>query len=234
MDYFSSRRVDWSAALKTNDITPTIKAHLINVYTTLALGVLIAALGSITYLKTHFGGTISFFAGFLLIMWLSMTPKQDVTKRLAIFCGFCFMEGLGIGPLIDAVIDIDPSIVTSAFLATTCIFLCFSASAFYAERRSYLYLGGFLGSALSMMVMASFMNIFFRSAFLFNFQLYFGLLVFCGFIIFDTQLIIEKAALGSKDYISDSLELFLDFINVFIRILIILAKMSGGKKKSNR
>jgi FtsH-binding integral membrane protein len=136
--------------------------------------------------------------------------------------------------MLDTVIDIDPSIVTSAFLGTTCIFVCFSASAYFAERRSYLYLGGFLGSALSMLILVNFINVFARSAMLFNAQLYIGLMVFCGFIIFDTQLIIEKAANGSKDYIWDSLELFLDFINVFVRLLVILAKNSGGKKKNNR
>lgn len=44
----------------------------------------------------------------------------------------------------------------------------------------------------------------------------------CGFIIFDTQNITEKARRGDKDYIKHSVELFIDFVAVFKRILIIL------------
>ena len=54
-------------------------------------------------------------------------------------------------------------------------------------------------------------------------QLYGGLLLFCGFVLFDTQLIVEKFNLGDNDYIWHSLGLFLDFVNIFRRLLIILA-----------
>ena len=40
-----------------------------------------------------------------------------------------------------------------------------------ARRRSYLYLGGALGSTLSFLVMLSFFNIFFRSQIAFDIQL---------------------------------------------------------------
>eukprot|EP01115_Flamella_aegyptia_P001721 TRINITY_DN1288_c0_g1_i1.p1 TRINITY_DN1288_c0_g1~~TRINITY_DN1288_c0_g1_i1.p1 ORF type:complete len:241 (-),score=27.37 TRINITY_DN1288_c0_g1_i1:11-733(-) len=231
MDFLSqSRRIDWNAIGKTSHLTPEIKEHLVNVYTTLALTILVAAIGAITYIKTYIGGTGSFFVGFLLLIWLNFTPRHEVTKRLGILCGFAFIEGLSIGPLVDAVIDIDPAIVTSAFLGTTCIFLCFSASAILSQRRSYFFLAGLLSSALSMLVFLSFMNLFFRSIAVFNIQLYGGLVLFCGFVIFDTQLIIEKAATGNKDYVSHSLELFLDFISIFVRLLIILSK---NKKESN-
>jgi len=232
MEYVN-RRIDWNALGKTSSITPQIQQHLMNVYSTLTLGVLLAALGAITFLKTHVGGSLTFISGILLIFWLAMTPKHEVSKRLAIFSGFCFMQGMSIGPLIDAVLEINPAIITSAFMGTTLIFFCFSASAYLAERRSFLYLGGFLSTALTLLCFASFASLFFPSLFLFNIQLYVGLLVFCGFIIFDTQLIIEKAARGSKDFVSDSLELFLDFVNVFVRLLIILSKMNGGSKKKN-
>lgn len=58
---------------------------------------------------------------------------------------------------------------------------------------------------------------------MFNMLLYFGLLVFCGFIIFDTQLIIEQAASGYKDIINDSLTLFLGnfFYYDFQKLIII-------------
>jgi len=224
------RDINWSALGKNSPITPDIQAHLQNVYTTLAATILSAAVGSILFLRTNFGGTFTFLAGMGLLFWLSITPKQEVSKRLGILLGFSFLEGISLAPLIKHFLDVDPSIVTSAFLGTVCIFGCFSASAYFAQRRSYLFLGGFLGSALSMMLFLSFMNIFFRSIAIFNGLLYVGLLVFCGFVVFDTQLIIEKAAMGQKDFIWDSLELFLDFINIFVRLLIILGK---DKKQNN-
>ena len=53
-------------------------------------------------------------------------------------------------------------------------------------------------------------------------QLYFGLLVFVGYMVVDTQDIIEKAHLGDRDYVKHSLLLFTDFAAVFVRILIIM------------
>lgn len=53
-------------------------------------------------------------------------------------------------------------------------------------------------------------------------QLYFGLLIFVGYMVVDTQEIIEKAHLGDMDYVKHSLTLFTDFVAVFVRILIIM------------
>ena len=53
-------------------------------------------------------------------------------------------------------------------------------------------------------------------------QLYFGLLVFVGYIVVDTQDIIEKAHYGDLDYVKHSLTLFVDFVAVFVRVLIIM------------
>ena len=47
--------------------------------------------------------------------------------------------------------------------------------------------------------------------------------MFCGFVLFDTQLIIERFSNGDNDYIWHSVDLFIDFIAIFKRLLIILA-----------
>lgn len=53
-------------------------------------------------------------------------------------------------------------------------------------------------------------------------QLYFGLLVFMGYMVVDTQDIIEKAHHGDLDFVKHALTLFTNFVNVFVRILIIM------------
>lgn len=53
-------------------------------------------------------------------------------------------------------------------------------------------------------------------------QLYFGLVVFLGYIVFDTQYIIERGHNGDLDYVQHALLLFTDFVAVFARIVEIM------------
>ena len=63
-------------------------------------------------------------------------------------------------------------------------------------------------------------------------QIYFGLLVFVGYMVVDTQDIIEKAHLGDLDYVKHALTLFTDFVAVFVRILIIMVSQARIPDKS--
>nr|XP_027223334.1 bax inhibitor 1-like [Penaeus vannamei] len=70
--------------------------------------------------------------------------------------------------------------------------------------------------------LVSIYNIFFGSQLLFKANLYIGLAVMCGFIVYDTQFIVERARRGDMDYVMHSLNLFVDFVGVFWRLLMIL------------
>ena len=53
--------------------------------------------------------------------------------------------------------------------------------------------------------------------------------------MFDTQLIIRKARMGDKDFIAHSLDLFIDFVEVFRSVLIFLMqKDERDNKKKQR
>ena len=102
-------------------------------------------------------------------------------------------------------------------------FLCFSCAAVVAERREYLYLGGLLSSGLTILLWLQFgASIFGHSTSRFMFEVYFGLLIFLGYMVYDTQEIIERAQHGDMDYIKHALTLFTDFVAVLVRILVIM------------
>merc|ERR1712228_1110913 len=148
---------------------------------------------------------------------------------------FAFLTGLGLGPLLSMAIMVNPTIVPTAFMVTSVIFACFSGAALMAPDGKYLYLGGTLLSGLSTLMWLGFLNIFFRSQLLFQAHIWIGMAVFCGFIMFDTQVIIRKARNGDKDFVAHSLDLFIDFVQIFRKVLILLMqKDERDDKKKQR
>jgi Bax inhibitor 1 len=118
--------------------------------------------------------------------------------------------GCNMGPLISSVAMYRPDIVVTAVMGTCMVFACFSAAALLAKRRHFLYLGGILGSFLSLLCTFRFVyfTCFARKHFtvtitpnrflnfitggsmssgLYEIELYGGLFMFMAYIVFDTQ-----------------------------------------------
>ncbi|XP_075758134.1 bax inhibitor 1 isoform X1 [Pelodiscus sinensis] len=234
MDVFN-RNIDFNALFKFSHISASTQQHLKKVYASFALCMFVAAAGAYVNVVTHVIrlNLLSGLGSLGLLIWLTATPHSRETeqKRLGMLAGFAFLTGANLSPLLEMCIAINPSIIPTAFLGTAVIFSCFSLSALYARRRSFLYLGGVLLSGLLLMLLFSVVNIFVGSTWLFTANLYLGLMVMCGFVLFDTQLIIEKAESGDKDYIWHCVDLFLDFINLFRELMILLGMNENKKKK---
>lgn len=216
-----------------------VRSHLKNVYATLTMSVLAASAGAYVHLFTELlkGGGIMFAllsAG--LALGLFMTPDNGKNRgmRMSMLLGFAFLTGLGMGPLLSMAIMMNPSLVPSALLLTTAIFACFTGAALFAPDGKYLYLGGTLLSGLSTLLFLGLLNIFFKSQLLFQAHLYIGLAIFCGFIMFDTQVIIRKARNGDKDFIAHSLDLFIDFVQIFRKVLILLMQKDERDNKNKK
>jgi len=218
---------------------PRVRTHLKNVYASLTMSIMAASLGAYIHLATDLlrgGGILFSLLGAGLALGLFFTPDNGKNRstRFAMLLGFAFLTGLGMGPLLNLAVMIDPSILPSALMLTTIVFAGFTGAALFAPDGKYLYLGGSLISGLSTLMFLGLLNIFFRSQLLFQAHLYLGLAIFCGFIMFDTQVIIEKARRGDKDFIAHSLDLFIDFVQVFRKVLIILMQKEQGKDKKKR
>jgi FtsH-binding integral membrane protein len=212
-----------------------IQGHLKKVYSCLAISLLVAAFGAYVHVFTDIlrANIFCTFGAIIALLLLYATPDngRNEKMRLGYLFGFAFLTGLSTGPLMDYVLKINPSIVSTAFFGTCIVFACFTAAAIYAPDRKYLYLGGTLMSLLSTMFWMGLINLFVGSRFLFQLNLYAGLAVMCGFILYDTQLIMEKKRRGDNDYIWHSVDLFIDFMDIFRRLAIILAQKEERKKK---
>ncbi|PIA30946.1 hypothetical protein AQUCO_05300051v1 [Aquilegia coerulea] len=233
----SSSRGRWSYESLKNfrQISPIVQNHLKQVYVTLCCALVASAVGVYIHLLFNLGGFLTTIGCMGSIVWLLSTSPYEEKKRLSLLMAAALFEGASIGPLIDMVIEIDPSILISAFVGTAIAFGCFSAAATLARRREYLYLGGLLSSGLSILFWLHFASsIFGGSAAMFKFELYFGLLIFVGYMVVDTQEIIEKAHFGDLDYVKHALTLFTDFAAVFVRVLIIMLKNASEKEDKKR
>jgi FtsH-binding integral membrane protein len=212
-----------------------VKDHLRNVYGTMGIALLACALGGYVHLFTSIlsAGFLSTFGAFGLAVWLMcLTPTRDnFQQRLGILLGFSFLTGVSMGPHLEYVISLDPSIVPTAFLATSLIFICFSVCALLCDDNRFLALGGILMSGLSWLILLSFIYIFTGIQLVFTAHVYLGLIVMCGLILYDTHSIINKRRMGDDDYIKHTLDLFLDFIGVFRRLLVILSEKSDNRRR---
>ncbi|KAJ3057375.1 hypothetical protein HK097_008470 [Rhizophlyctis rosea] len=221
-------------------VSPSVRTHLQNVYTNLAVMLSISAAGAYLdmtrMLPVLRGGSFSLFTTFASLLAFAFTPptpQNHITRKYLLYA-FALSKGLSLGPLIQSTMYINPSNVFIALLSAALLFGSFSASALLTPRRDALYIGGLLSSAVTIMMGMSIVNLFLRNSSLFSAELYLGLLVFAGYVIFDTQVILAKAELGNRDYLAHSMELYVDLVAIFVRILIILQKKEADKERERR
>jgi FtsH-binding integral membrane protein len=229
------------ALLDFSHLEKHVQAHLTKVYSTLAMAFLIC--GASVY-ATLQGMVPSFLAGnlltllavFGLMIWLfTTTPSpQNQEKRVGIFMGIAALMGINMTPLIDLVIQINPQIVFTALMVTSAIFISFSlASLLSGNGRQFLYLGGSLMSGLTTIAIVRLIGFLTGSQMAFDISLYLSLAVFCGFVLFDTQMIVYRRRMGDTDFVRHSLDLFIDAISIFKHIMVILTKKEDSRKRRN-
>ncbi|UJR25660.1 hypothetical protein I4U23_007011 [Adineta vaga] len=232
----STNKFNLQTLLDFSTLQPRVQLHLKNVYTCLLFSTLCATLGVYFSLNGWLNyPRLAVFASIITTIWLFTLDfnAQTQIKCFSLMSATALFTGIYLSPLINLAINVDPQIIVTAFLLTTIIFVCFTLSALLTQKRTYLYLGGILGTGTTIMFVLSLMNLFGRSQLLFNVNLYLGLFIACGYILYDTQLIVARATHGDMNYVKHAILLFIDLVDLFVRISIILLKNSQNKNKKN-
>lgn len=67
---------------------------------------------------------------------------------------------------------------------------------------------------------------------LYSLSIYGGLILFSMFLLYDTQKIVHKAETSMRfDPVNESVSIYLDTLNIFMRIAMILANGGGSRRK---
>jgi len=225
-DIFSS----WSTPF-----TPRLQRHLYRVYGALCLTTVMAAVGAYAHVLFHIGGMLTSVASIALIALITFDRyKVNEERRLGYLVTLGLTQGASIGPLIQLALYVDPSAIAMALLLTANVFVCLTATAFYSSRRSVLLLGSVLSTALSMLLWISLFSLFVPTILGHAVLIYGGLMIFCGYLLYDTQMILEKGGGDNQSYVDDALTLFIDAVGIFVRLLIILLESSSKDGSTRR
>ena len=111
-----------------------------------------------------------------------------------------------------------------------------------AKQEKYLYLGGPLLAGVAVVALSGFAPLVLPATATRTLMwsekiwLYGGLAVFGGFTLYDIQKILHHARLAErgivrKDVVNESISLELDFINIFIRMVQILAMRNNNNRR---
>ena len=209
-------------------LTPAVRDHLMKVYNLLAITIGAASLGSAAMIMTPLGKMVPFWlpmvGGFVPLLWLWFKPPANPVARQALVVSFGLLQGMGIAPIVKATAA--SGVLGAALVMTGAVFCGFSAAAFMAPRASLVAFQGPLMGMFFGMFAISILNMFWPTAFAHSIILYGGLAIFSAFIAVDTQVMIERARCGEGDVAMDSLNMFINVIQVFIRIAQILRGMT--------
>merc|ERR1711990_44360 len=185
-----------------------------------------------------FLSSVAAMIGMAYLMYKVSNVYESESLRLGYLKALSFCMGFLVGPLIHHLAEFEPEILIQAVSYTAIMFGSFTAISLFSKRRSYLFLGGII------MTMTSCMFWYRAMGWLFGYSRYggefgmiytmSGLFVACLYVIYDTQLIIERAERGFKDVPTHTMILFVDLFELFIKIIQVLIKLNEDNKKKEK
>ncbi len=167
---------------------------------------------------------------FLLVIVLTLIiNKISSNVAMIIFAIYSIINGITIAPILFAYTQ---ESVASTFFITAATFGAMALFG-YTTKKDLSTIGRILLMALFGLIIASIVNIFIKSSGMGMIINYAGVLIFVGLTAYDTQKIkeivknnitVEGGASVPKIAVIGALTLYLDFINLFLKLLRIMGK----------
>jgi FtsH-binding integral membrane protein len=231
-----------SVPLKQTQVQTRVNEFIRSVYNWMAIG--LALTGFVAYyvantpalVEVIFGNRLLFFGliiGELALVFMisARIQKMQASTATALFVVYSILNG---ATLSFVFLVYTASSITSTFFICAATFVACSVYG-WTTKRDLTSMGGFMTMGLIGIIIASVVNMFFRSSAMSMIISYIGVIVFVGLTAYDTQHLKTmalnqpddlEAGVVRKGAILGALKLYLDFINLFLMLLRILG---GGR-----
>jgi len=172
--------------------------------------------------------TIHAYPGFLLVAFVASIglliglhiKRKESPINLILLALFTVVQAYTVGVIVTFY---DVAVVVQAFFLTCAVVAGLTAFTFQT-KRDFTHWGTGLMAGLWILILGGFMQVFVGGELTETAMAVGGALLFSGFIIFDTQMIMTRVS--PEEYIMATIQLYLDIINLFIEILKILEKVN--------
>lgn len=224
----------------SNAVVNQVNAVMKRVYVRMFIGLLISAFcalgiaSSATAMNAIFGNQIIFwglFIAMLAMAWIlpARMAKMSTSTCLLLFCVFSAIMGVWLAPIF---IVYKLGTIVYTFFITAGTFGAMSVYGYFT-KSDLSKMGTYLMMALFGLIIASVVNIFWANSTMEWIISIVGVLIFTGLTAWDTQQVKRLAAANLEPQLADklatmgALNLYLDFINLFLFLLRIFG---GGSR----
>ena len=209
-------------------VTVTHSGSFAHVLQTFAISLLVSFLGTLIGAMVVPPSMIMLFVIAEVVMLVAAIVIRIRGKHIGygFLYAFTAISGVTLYPVIMAYGGmLGANVVSGAFFATAAIF---GGLAFYAHRsqRDFSFLGGFLFAGTIGLVLMSVIGMFVNFGSMMNLVWsMIGILIFSGWVLYDVAQ--YRNGVASEDVPLAALNIYLDFINLFLYILRFLASIAG-------
>jgi modulator of FtsH protease len=206
-----------------------------NTYWLLALSMLPTIAGAWVGMQLNF---LAFFTaspimapllmfGVMIAALFGVTALRNSAWGVPALFGFTFIAGLMLAPILSVALGFrnGAQLVGLAGGMTAAIFFAMAGLA-TVTKRDFSFLGKFLFVGLVLLIVASLANLFFQVPAVSLTISAVAVLIFSLYLLYDVSNIVRG---GETNYITATLNLFLDVYNIFISLLNILLAFSGQR-----
>jgi FtsH-binding integral membrane protein len=238
-----------------HSISPYVQSYLYDTFKYVALGLGITVVSAILAfrsglpLRLFMSHPIASSIGLsvaligMMVFTRAIDPANAIVKNLS-FTAFNVLMGVSLCTMGFFA----PQILFKAGLYTAGLVSALSLTAMNAKEDRFLFLGGPLLAGLSVIFLSSIVGLFLPAtmttalSLIDGLWLYGGLAIFGGLVLYDTQRVMEHARnrehlspnalaqIGPPDHIAESLGIYLNIINIFIRLVYILQSSNNRRK----